>query len=220
MRARDRLGHRDGVDGHVGEVDPGDRALGRSAQVGLGQFLRRHPGQEVGGVDGEVVRQPDLPGDGAGGLLGHGHEDVGRGGVGPALEQAGQQQVPLLPPDQLVVVVRALAPRQQLLGLELDQNGGHQQELRQLVEVDLVPLLGQDPDEPVDDGQERNVEHVDLVGGDQVQQEVDRALEGGCGHRERHTATIPNLPRRAAHPPKAQPTRSGAPWRPTYHGDP
>ena len=171
-------------------------------------------------MDGEVVRQPDLPRDGAGGLLGHGHEDVGGGGVGPALEQAGQQEVPLLPSDQLVVVVGALAARQQLLGLELDQNGGHQQELGELVEVDLVPLLGQDPDEPVDDGQQRDVEHVDLVGGDQVQQEVDRAFEGGRGDRERHPATLPNLPHRAAHPPKvpAHVVRSAVaadvPWRP------
>ena len=205
----------------MGEVDPGDGPLGRAPQVGLGQVLGRDAGQQVGGVDGEVVGQPDLAGHGPGGLLGHGHEDVGGGGVGPALEQAGQQEVPLLPPDQLVVVVGALAARQQLLGLELDQNGRHQQELRQLVEVDLVPLLGQDPHEPVDDGQQRDVEHVDLVGGDQVQQEVDGALEGGRGDRVRHAPTIPNLLPGAAHPPKAQPTRSGAPGsRPAYHGDP
>ena len=92
-----RLGDRHGVHGDVGQVDPGHRALGRPPEVGLGQVVGGDPGQEVGGVDHEVVVEPDLARHGARGLLGQGDEDVGRGGVGPALEQAGQQQVPLLP---------------------------------------------------------------------------------------------------------------------------
>ena len=107
---RDRLGDRDGVHGDVGEVDPGHRALGRAPQVGLGQVLRGDPGQQVGGVHDEAVVEPDLAGDRARGLLGQGHEDVGRRGVGPALEQPGQQQVALLPPDEVLVVVVSSGP--------------------------------------------------------------------------------------------------------------
>ena len=95
----------------MGQVDPGHRALGRPAEVGLGQVVGGDPGQQVGGVDHEVVVEPDLAGHGAGRLLGQGDEDVGRRGVGPALEQAGQQQVALLPADQLLVVVDGLAAR-------------------------------------------------------------------------------------------------------------
>ena len=106
-----RLGHRDGVHRDVGEVDPGHRALGRPAQVGLGQVLRGDPGQQVGGVHHEVVVESHLAGDRTRRLLGQGHEDVGRRGVGPALEQPGQQQVALLPPDEILVVVGRLAAR-------------------------------------------------------------------------------------------------------------
>ena len=85
-----RLGHADRVHRHMGEVDPGCRSLGRAPQVGLGQVVRRDARQQIRGVDHEIVVQAHLPGQRAGGLLGHGHEDVGGRGVGPALEQAGQ----------------------------------------------------------------------------------------------------------------------------------
>jgi hypothetical protein len=147
----------------VGEVDPGHRALGRAAQVGLGQVVGGDSGQQVGGVDQEALIQPDLPGDGAGSLLGQPDEDVSGRRVGPALEEAGQQEVTLVPPDQLVIVVGDLTAGEQLLGLELDQDGGHQQELGELVEVDLVPLLGEDAHERIDHRQQRDVQHIDLM---------------------------------------------------------
>ena len=138
------------------------------------------PGQQVGGVDDEVVVEADLAGDRARRLLGQGDEDVGRRGVGPALEQPGQQQVALLPADEVLVVLDGLGPGQQPLRLELDEDGRHEQELRELVEVDLLALLAQSTlHEGVDHRQERDVEDVDLVRRDQVQQEVDRALEDG-----------------------------------------
>ena len=94
-------------------------------------------------MDDEVVVESHLARNGAGRLLGQGDEDVGRGGVGAALEQARQQQVPLLPAHQVVVLIGGLQARQQLLGLELNQDGGHEQELGELVEVDLVALRRQ-----------------------------------------------------------------------------
>ena len=59
-------------------------------------------------------------------LFGQGGEDVRRGGVGAALEQARQEQVALLPPEELLLLVGCLGPRKQLLRLELDQNRRHE----------------------------------------------------------------------------------------------
>ncbi len=57
------LGDRNGVHGDVREVHPRHGALGRPAQVGLGQVGWRDAGQQVGGVHDEVVIEPDLAGD-------------------------------------------------------------------------------------------------------------------------------------------------------------
>ena len=53
-----------------------------------------------------------------------------------ALEQAGQEQVALLPEGQLLVEVDVVAARQQPPGLELDQRGRDEQELGGHVEVE------------------------------------------------------------------------------------
>ncbi len=145
-------------------------------------------------MDDEVVVEPDLAGYGVRGLLGEGDEDVRRRRVGAALEQPGQQEIALLPPDEVPIVLGGLAPGQQLLRLELDQDGRDEEELRQLVEVDHVPLFGQDAHKVVDHGEQGNVEDVQLVGGHEVEQEVDRALEGRSGDRVGHLPTLSNLP--------------------------
>ena len=117
------------------------RPLGRAPQIGLGQVLGGDAGQEVGRVDDEVLVEPCLPGYRARGVLGERHEHVGGRGVGAALEQAGQQQVSLLPAGEVLVLVGRLAARQQPLGLQFDEDGGDEEELRELVEVDqLAPL--------------------------------------------------------------------------------
>ncbi len=152
------------------------------------------PASRSGAWTTKSSSSPASRGTRARGLFGQGHEDVGRGRIGPALEQAGQQQVALLPPGQLLVVLDVLGPGQQALGLELDEDGGHQQELGELVEVDQLPLVGEDAHEAVDHGHERHVEHVQLVRGHQVQEQVDRALERRGGHRVGHQSTLPNVP--------------------------
>ena len=70
-------------------------------------------------------------------------------------------------------------------------------------------------DEGVDHGEQRDVEDVDLVGGHEVQQEIDRTLEDRSGHRVGHLPTLPNLPAARAHP-----GGPGAAHRPPYHGAP
>ncbi len=194
------LRDRDGVHGDVGQVDPGHRALGRTPEVGLGQVIGRDPGQEVRRVHHEVVVQPHLARDGTGRLFGHGHEDVGRGGIGPALEQPGQQEVSLLPAHEILVLVAGLGPWQQPLRLELDENRRHEEELGQLVEVDLLALLREHTHEAVDHGQEGDVEDVDLVGRNEMQQEVDGTLETWRPDRVGHPLTLPNRPTPFVHP--------------------
>src|SRR5690606_28335055 len=54
-----------------------------------------------------------------------------------ALEQAGEQQVALLPQGQLLVEVDVVAPRQEAPGLELDQGRGDQQELGRDLEIEV-----------------------------------------------------------------------------------
>ena len=114
-------------------------------------------------MDGKIGIEPGVARHRERGVLGHGDEGVGRRRIGPALQQAGQQQITLVPADELVIVVDRLTPGQQLLRLQLDQNGRHQQEFRKLIERDLVPLLHQDAHERIDHRQQRDVEHIDLM---------------------------------------------------------
>ena len=59
-----------------------------------------------------------------------------------ALEQAGQEQVALLPEGELLVEVDVVAAGQQAAGLQLDQGGGDEQELGGDVEVERRPAAG------------------------------------------------------------------------------
>ena len=206
-----RLGHRDGVDGDVGEVDPGHRALGRAAQVGLGQVLGRDPGQQVRGVHDEVVVEPHLARDRARRLLGQGDEDVGRGGVGPALEQPGQQEVALLPADQVLVVVASpRGPGSSFCDLSSMRMAATSRNSDSWLKSIGSRCSERTRHEAVDHGQQRDVEDVDLVGGHEVQQEVDRTLEDWGGDRVGHPPTLPNradASRAPRVPPEAGPVR-------------
>ena len=174
------VGHRHRVDGHVVQIDDGHRPLGGGPQEGGGHVVGGHPLEQVGGVDHEVQVQPGGAGDRPGGLLHQHGEPVGGGGVGLALEEPGQQQVALLPADQLLVGIDLVAPGQQAAGLELDEHRGDDQELGQRLQVDRLPggHLGH---EGVDHRGQGDVEDLHLVVVDQLQQQVDRALEGGGG---------------------------------------
>ena len=127
----DRVGHGDRVHRHVVEIDRRHRALGGGPQEGGGHLIGGHPLEEVGSVGLEVRVDPGAAGDRSGRLFHQQGEAVGGGGVGLALEQAGQQQVALLPADQLLVGVDVVAPGQEAARLELDEHGGDDQKLGQ-----------------------------------------------------------------------------------------
>ena len=111
-----------------------------------------------------------------------------------ALEQAGEQQVALLPERELLVEVDVVSTGQQSPRLQLDERRGDEQELGRDVEVE--PLgLGRDAVElgevGVDDRAERHLVEVDLLSQDQVEQEVEGALEDRGLHLVGHAGRLP-----------------------------
>ena len=209
------VGHRHGVDGHVVEVDHRGRPLGGGPHEGRGHLVRGDALQQVGGLDDEVGVEPGGAGHRAGGLLDQQGEPVGGGRVGLALEQSGQQQVPLLPADQLLVGLDVAAAGQEAPRLELDQHGRHDQELGQDLQVHGLPR-GHLGHEGVDDVGQRDVEDVHLVAVHQLQQDVDRALEDGRGDgggsRSRRYRVRRAPPCTGHRAPLADAPTPGTPW--------
>ena len=159
------------------------------------------PASRSGARSAKRSSGPARAGVAAAGVVGQAAEHRGDVLERLALEQAGEQQVALLPQGQLVVEVDVVAAGQQAAGLQLDERGGDQQELGGHVEVErLQPVeLGQ---VGVDDRRQRHLVEVDLLAQDQVQQQVERALEDGGGHLVRpwpSEATERAPPNRAIH---------------------
>ena len=116
-----------------------------------------------------------------------------------ALQQPGQQQVPLLPEGQLLLELDVVAAGQQSPGLQFQQHGGDQQELGGHLEVEGGPHLLQAGHVLVDDVRQRHLPQIDLVAVDEMQQQVERALEDGRAHRVGHTPTIAAGPSAPGH---------------------
>ena len=102
-----------------------------------------------------------------------------------ALEQPGEEQVALLEAQQLLVELEVLAAGQQAAGLELDERRGDEQELGGDVEIERVHALDLG-EVRVDDLGERDLPEVDLLLEDEVQEEVERALEDRGADLVRH----------------------------------
>ena len=93
------------------------------------------------------------------------------------LQQPGEQQVARLEQREVLLVLD-VALRQQPRRLEVEQGGGDEQERRGLLEVPLRSPAGLDVgDELVGDLRQRDLGDVELVLGDQAEQQVERALE-------------------------------------------
>ena len=186
-----RLGHRQPDGGDVGEVDLRHRPraswpAGRRRRTSS----RRDALQQVRRQGDEALLGPDPAGERARGLVGQAAQHAGRVLERLALEEAGQQQVALLPQGQLLVEVDVLAVGQQPAGLQLDQRGGDEQELRGHVEIEGLHPLHLDQ-VGVDDPGQRDLVEVDLLPQDQVQQQVERALVDLGRHLVRHGSRVP-----------------------------
>ena len=99
------------------------------------------------------------------------------------MQQPGEQQVPGLEQGQVLLVVH-FAGRQQSRGLEVEQGRGDDEEIAGLIEVPAARERPDVADELVGDGRQRNLGDVELVLGDQRQQQVERALEDVEVHLE------------------------------------
>ncbi len=161
---------------HVGDRD-GRRELRRERPAGdLGQPFGPDPEHELGQQVGERrlqrhhAREPQR-------LLGHPpREDLRHLLVRPVLQQPGEQQVTGLQQGEVLLVLH-LARGQQPGRLEVEQGGRDQQEVARLVEVPLGAPGADVGDELVGDLVERHLGDVELVLGDQPEQQVEGALE-------------------------------------------
>ncbi len=153
---------------------------------------RQFRGEGLGGDAGQLLGPDaeDQLGQQVGELLLHRHgtreaqrlrghppgEDLRHFLVRLVLQQPGEQQVPGLQQGQVLLVLD-LARRQQPGRLEVEQGGRHQQEVAGLVEVPLGPLGPDVGDELVGDLGERDLGDVELVFGDEAEEQIERALE-------------------------------------------
>lgn len=94
------------------------------------------------------------------------------------LQQPGEQQVAHLQQRQVFVVVD-LPGRQQPGGLQVEQGRGHHQERGGLLELQLGTDFAGVGDEVVGDLVQRHLGHVQAMGEDQLQQQIERPLEIG-----------------------------------------
>jgi hypothetical protein len=103
--------------------------------------------------------------------------------VGPVLQQPCEQQVPGLEQGEILLVVD-LSRGQQPRRLEVEQRCGDHEEVAGLVEVPAARPGPDVADELVGDAGERDLGDVQLVLGDQREQQVEGALEDVKVHLE------------------------------------
>ncbi len=156
-----------------------------------GQRRLPQPGREPGEIGrpdtdlhlGESLRvtrfQRHGPGDVAGLERHQAHEQQRRLLVGLVLQQPGKEQVTGLQQGEVLHLVIGDRPRQQAGRLEVEQGRGDHQELGGLPEVETGAEAADVRHELVGDLGERDLGDVQLVFGDQGQQQIERPAEVG-----------------------------------------
>jgi hypothetical protein len=172
-------------------VDDGRRRLGREHACARGpQLLSRDPGQQVGRKGEKRLVETGPARVGVRGSVTHALELARRLLERLALQQAGEEKVALLPEPELLVEVDVITAWEQAPRLELHQDGGDQEELGGHLQVEGLHALELE-DVGVDDGRDADLVDVHLLLGDEVEQEVEGALEHGRGHLVGHAARLP-----------------------------
>ena len=95
-----------------------------------------------------------------------------------AVEQAGEEQITLLEAAQLLVELDVFAAGEQAAGFQLHERRRDEQELGGRLEIDALHALDLRA-ERVDDAHEGDLPEVDLLLQDQMEEQVERALEHG-----------------------------------------
>lgn len=183
------IGHVGLDDSHVEEIDLGlGFRRGRPNVSGMHVF-GPHTFQKVGHEFGETFVRTDGPGERPVGLVGERAEDSTHVLERLALEEPRQQEVALLPESEFLVEIDVLSSGQQTTSLQFHEGGRDQQELGRHVEIerlhglDLVQI-------GVDDARQVDLVDVDLLLQDQVQEEVEGALENRSAHVDGHGARL------------------------------
>ena len=136
-----RVGHTDSDGGDVFGVDM-ERGPGRQGpEAGRTDVVDRDPFEDVRGQVKKAVLDPGLPGPRQGRVGGQATQHDRRVLERLALQQPGQQEVPLLPQAELVVLVHAPVGRQQPPGLQLDEDRRDEQEFGGHLQVARVQAL-------------------------------------------------------------------------------
>ncbi len=161
-----------------------------SAARGREQRFKRYPFERVGRERTERFFRAGRARDRLARALQALVHDARRVLEGFAFEEAGKQEVALLEPHQLFVEIDVFPTGKQPARFELDERRRDQQELGRNVEIDAFHVLDLDA-EHVDDVRQRDLPEVDLFLQDQVQEEVERALENRCRDLVRHPVRIP-----------------------------
>ena len=120
---------------------------------------------------------------------------------GLALDQACQQEIPLLPQTEFVVEIDLVVVGQQPAGLEFDQCGGDQEKLGGDLEVELLHAI-QLAEVRINDLVQVDLVEIDLLAQDQVQQQIERTVE----HRRVDLVRHRRDPRRRARGRGVDPT--------------
>ena len=115
-------------------------------------------------------------GEAAGRGVHPGGEHAGHFLVGAVLQQPGEQQIPGLEQRQILLILH-FTGREQPGGLQVEQGGRDDEEVADLIQVPAAGALGDVGDELVGDPGEGDLGDVELVLGDQREQEVEGALE-------------------------------------------
>src|SRR3954454_5421282 len=92
------------------------------------------------------------------------------------VQESSEQQVSGLQQREVLLVIN-VAAKEQPGGLEVEEGGGDEQEGRRLLEVPATAGRLDVRDELVCDLRQRHLGDVELVFGDQAQQQVERSLE-------------------------------------------
>ena len=171
----DGVGDADPDRGDVVQIDPRDGLRRQGDDRCVAQQQRCDVGEQVGSNVVEALVRPDAAGDAGRGTLAQRPEHRRDVLERLAVEQPGEEQITFLPQGQLVVEVDVGGAGKQPAGLELDERGGDQQELRGDVEVErLHPFdLGE---VGVDDARQADLVEVHLLGEDELQEQVERTF--------------------------------------------
>ena len=133
----------------------------------------------------EAVLDPGLPGPRQGRVGGQATQHDRRVLERLALQQPGQQEVPLLPQAELVVLVHAPVGRQQPPGLQLDEDRRDEQEFGGHLQVARVQAL-QLRQVGVHDGRQGDLVELNLLLHDEVEEQVEGPLVDGGGDGDAH----------------------------------